>query len=69
LSVEFQWFLTALSVRPRSRRAIDAHLLPWRARAATTTASSQGENASFLTWGLSWEKREEGRVCAFFSRL
>ena len=31
LSVEFQWFLMALSVRPLRRRAMVAHLLPNRA--------------------------------------
>lgn len=38
--VEFQWFLMALSVRPGSMRAMEAHLLPWMACAATMARSS-----------------------------
>ncbi len=52
--VEFQWFLTALSVRPGSNRAITAHRLPCAACAATTAASSQSENAALRTPGSSW---------------
>uniref|UniRef100_A0A804PZ04 Uncharacterized protein n=1 Tax=Zea mays TaxID=4577 RepID=A0A804PZ04_MAIZE len=53
-SVEFQWFLTELSVRPWSIRAMVAHLLPCCACAATMMASSSGVKARRSTLGLSW---------------
>jgi hypothetical protein len=54
LSVEFQWFLTALSVRPGRSFAMTAHLLPCAACALIMTASSHWEKGSFLTSGFSW---------------
>ncbi|KAH0911753.1 hypothetical protein HID58_035074 [Brassica napus] len=51
LSVEFQWFFTALSVRPLRRRAIVAHLLPNLARAETIVSSSSAENGRCSTSG------------------
>uniref|UniRef100_A0A8R7K0B1 Uncharacterized protein n=1 Tax=Triticum urartu TaxID=4572 RepID=A0A8R7K0B1_TRIUA len=53
-SVEFQWFLTELSVRPTSLRAMVAHLLPcllWRSK---MRRSSSGVKARRCTPGLSW---------------
>ncbi|THU66074.1 hypothetical protein C4D60_Mb05t10360 [Musa balbisiana] len=52
--VEFQWFLTALSVRPGRRRAMVAHLFPYRAWAATMASSSAGLKGRRCTVGLSW---------------
>lgn len=53
-SVEFQWFLTALSVRPGSNRAMVAHRFPNRAWAAKIVSSSVGENGRCSTFGLNW---------------
>ena len=54
LSVEFQWFLMALSVRPGRRRAMVAHLLPWMEWARRICWSSQSEKGRWWTCGLSW---------------
>ena len=54
LRVEFQWFLIALSVRPVSKRAMVAHLLPNRAWARKMVLSSSGVKGRCSTWGDSW---------------
>lgn len=54
LSVEFQWFLMALSVRPESRRAMVAHLLPNLAWARRMVSSSSGVKGRCSTCGESW---------------
>ncbi|KAG0493364.1 hypothetical protein HPP92_004358 [Vanilla planifolia] len=52
--VEFQWFLTALSVRPLSNRAMVAHLFPKRWWALMMSSSSSGEKERCSTDGDSW---------------
>ncbi|KAK3152346.1 hypothetical protein QOZ80_2BG0157670 [Eleusine coracana subsp. coracana] len=54
LSDEFQWFFTALSVRPGRSRAMAAHRLPSRAWARRIVASSSGVNGRRSTCGDSW---------------
>mmetsp|Transcript_11406 Transcript_11406/g.38894 ORF Transcript_11406/g.38894 Transcript_11406/m.38894 type:complete len:333 (-) Transcript_11406:78-1076(-) len=53
-SAEFQWFFTALSVRPGSNFAISAHLLPYRLWPSSRMASSSALHASFLMLSSSW---------------
>ena len=52
--LEFQWFLTALSVRPGSIWAILAHLLPISCTSSTSFWSSASVHFSLLTEGLTW---------------
>src|SRR5687767_8026455 len=60
--VEFQWFLTELSVRAWSIRAMVAHLLPCYACAATMMASSLGVKARRSTLGLRCGEESQGEV-------
>lgn len=52
LSVEFQWFLIALSVLPGNSLAIDAHLFPWIAWAETIIRSSSAVAYQVITYKL-----------------
>jgi hypothetical protein len=54
LSVEFQWFLMALSVRPESNLAMVAHLFPNLAWARRMASSSSGVKGRCSTCGESW---------------
>mmetsp|Transcript_31164 Transcript_31164/g.72864 ORF Transcript_31164/g.72864 Transcript_31164/m.72864 type:complete len:350 (-) Transcript_31164:914-1963(-) len=61
-SVEFQWFLMALSVRPGRSLAISAHLF-WRVECASMSRrSSSDDHRSFLTLGSSW-LCHRSRIC------
>ena len=53
-NVAFQRFLIALSVRPGSKVAISAHLLPWLLCASTRTSSSLRVQPHFLMSGFRW---------------
>ena len=52
--VEFQWFLTELSVRPGNSFAISAHLFPNVACASRIIRSSSCVHGSFLMPGCKW---------------
>ena len=53
-SVEFQWFLMALSVRPSSFLAMLAHLFPYTLCQRMMVMSSSSVNGCLFTAGLSW---------------
>ena len=53
-SVAFQWFLTLFSALPGKARASSTHLLPHRACALTSAASSRCDHAVSFMSGLSW---------------
>ena len=54
LSVEFQWFLIALSVRPGNNLAILAHWLPYVRCAWMIALSSSSVQEDLLICGLRW---------------
>ena len=53
-SLEFQWFLIALSLRPGSIVAILAHLVPISCTSSTSFWSSASVHSSLLTEGHTW---------------
>jgi len=52
--VEYQWFLTSLSERPRNCLEMFAHLFPWTSCMAISIASSSSVHSPFLSSGSRW---------------